>query len=144
MSEFKKYERTGVSELRPYIAGEELLLAGVSISKADMDNGSPRIGDHIARNPKNHEDKWLVSAKYVKDNLALLAEVGPEQEAPSTFKTRLADEIDALEQKLGGLATFLTTDGSKTIDPEQLNLLRIQEKSMDTYLTCIKIRMDKL
>ena len=33
----------------------------VSISEADLNNGSPKIGDMIARNPKNHNDKWLVA-----------------------------------------------------------------------------------
>ena len=33
----------------------------VSISDADCRNGSPKIGDMIARNPKNHKDQWLVA-----------------------------------------------------------------------------------
>jgi hypothetical protein len=30
--------------------------------------GSPKAGDTIARNPKNHADKWLVAAQYFADN----------------------------------------------------------------------------
>lgn len=41
----------------------------VSISQADLDNGSPKRGDMIARNPNNHTDQWLVAAKYFEDNL---------------------------------------------------------------------------
>lgn len=40
----------------------------VSISDADLLNGSPKIGDMIARNPKNHNDQWLVAEQYFKDN----------------------------------------------------------------------------
>lgn len=40
----------------------------VSISDVDKQNGSPKIGDMIARNPKNHNDQWLVAEKYFKDN----------------------------------------------------------------------------
>jgi hypothetical protein len=40
----------------------------VSISDVDKANGSPKIGDMIARNPKNHNDQWLVAEKYFKDN----------------------------------------------------------------------------
>jgi hypothetical protein len=40
----------------------------VSVSAPDRANGSPRIGDKIARNPKNHADKWLVAAAYFADN----------------------------------------------------------------------------
>jgi len=31
--------------------------------------GSPKEGDMIARNPKNHADQWLVAKKYFEDNL---------------------------------------------------------------------------
>lgn len=66
MSKFIKYRRKKIAELRPYVKGEKL--TGVSISDADKKNGSPKIGDMIARNPKNHNDKWLVAKKYFKDN----------------------------------------------------------------------------
>jgi hypothetical protein len=64
---FKEYRRKQIAELRPYIEGEELC-PGVSISQVDKDNGSPKIGDMIARNPKNHEDQWLVAKQYFEDN----------------------------------------------------------------------------
>lgn len=66
---YKQYRRTQIAEMRPYIEGETLSDA-VSISKADRDNGSPKAGDMIARNPKNHNDQWLVAAQYFKDNFA--------------------------------------------------------------------------
>lgn len=64
---WKQYKRKGVSEMRPYVEGEEL--SRVSISQADLENGSPKIGDMIARNPKDHSDQWLVAAKYFQENL---------------------------------------------------------------------------
>lgn len=69
MSEFKKYQRTAIAEMRPYVDGEKLS-KGVSISQADLNNGSPKVGDMIARNPKSHADQWLVAADYFKDNFA--------------------------------------------------------------------------
>ena len=68
MSEWKKYQRKGLSEMRPYVAGEVLRM-DVSISDADLKDGSPKIGDMIARNPKNHNDQWLVAKKYFEENL---------------------------------------------------------------------------
>ena len=65
---WKQYKRKGLSEMRPYRHGE-ILLPGVSISEADRLNGSPKVGDMIARNPVNHADQWLVAAKYFNDNL---------------------------------------------------------------------------
>ena len=75
MSEFKKYKRTNIAEMRPIkeeeVGNGSLLLAsshGISVSAVDIDNGSPKIGDMIARNPENHEDKRLVAKKYFEDN----------------------------------------------------------------------------
>lgn len=71
MSEFKQYKRTNIAEMRP-VKSEELhpirLQETVSISKEDLNNGSPKVGDMIARNPNNHKDKWLVSKEYFKNN----------------------------------------------------------------------------
>jgi hypothetical protein len=67
MSEFKQYRRKQIAELRPFQEGEELS-ERISISQADRDNGSPKVGDMIARNPKNHDDQWLVAKRYFEDN----------------------------------------------------------------------------
>lgn len=60
---WKQYKRKGLSEMRPYIPGEDL--SAVSVSKEDK----PEPGGMIARNPKNHADQWYVSKKYFEDNL---------------------------------------------------------------------------
>jgi hypothetical protein len=67
MSEFKQYRRKQIAELRPFQEGEELS-ERISISQTDRDNGSPKVGDMIARNPKNHDDIWLVAKQYFMDN----------------------------------------------------------------------------
>lgn len=85
MEKFKKYRRTQIAEMREVTQNDiELFKAGdtipasfqfkVSISSADLKNGSPKIGDKIARNPKNHNDQWLVAEQYFKDNFEELAE----------------------------------------------------------------------
>ena len=58
------------------VAGGVLLLldCDISVSQADIDNGSPCALDMIARNPKNHHDQWLVAAQYFVDNLELVEE----------------------------------------------------------------------
>jgi hypothetical protein len=66
MTDYKRYRRKQVAEMRPYQDGDDL--NGVSISNVDRNAGSPKPGDMIARNPKNHTDKWLVAAKYFTDN----------------------------------------------------------------------------
>jgi hypothetical protein len=67
MSEFKQFRRKQIAELRPWVEGETLPTF-VSISQADIDNGSPKTGDMIARNPINHDDQWLVAAEYFAAN----------------------------------------------------------------------------
>lgn len=67
MEQFKQYRRKSISEMRPYLEGE--ILTDVSISEVDKQNGSPKAGDMIARNPKNHADQWLVAKAYFEDNL---------------------------------------------------------------------------
>ena len=79
--EFKKYRRTQIAEMRPVTKGDIQSFLNdknlhslrdtefrVSVSDVDKYNGSPRIGDMIARNPKNHNDQWLVAEQYFKDN----------------------------------------------------------------------------
>lgn len=63
---FRQYRRKQIAELRPWVEGEDM--AGVSVAQVDRDAGSPKPGDMIARNPKNHADKWLVAAAYFADN----------------------------------------------------------------------------
>lgn len=81
MNSFKNYRRTQIAEMRPiteqdiakFQADKELHSIKdtefrVSISDADIQNGSPKIGDMVARNPKNHNDQWLVAKQYFEDN----------------------------------------------------------------------------
>lgn len=84
MNEFKQYRRTQIAEMR-LVTQEDIDMCikygdiihevnatepnkVVSISQTDLENGSPKIGDMIARNPKNHNDQWLVAEQYFKDN----------------------------------------------------------------------------
>ena len=60
MDEFKQYRRSQIAEMADWEPGFDM--AGVSVSPVDRDAGSPKLGDKIARNPKNHDDRWLVAA----------------------------------------------------------------------------------
>lgn len=66
MLEFKQYRRKQIAELADWNRWEDL--AGVSVSDTDKENGSPKAGDKIARNPANHADRWLVAAEYFAAN----------------------------------------------------------------------------
>jgi hypothetical protein len=86
LSDFKRYRSRPVTrEMRLYVVGENLAhpytpfettdqLKPVSISAADIANGSPKLGDLIARNPDDHSDQWLVSADYAAKHFELIEE----------------------------------------------------------------------
>jgi hypothetical protein len=71
MTEFKQYRRRQIAELREWQPGDDM--TGVSIADVDKQAGSPKAGDMIARNPKNHADQWLVAAAYFADNFEAAA-----------------------------------------------------------------------
>lgn len=80
MSEFTEYRRLGSAWARPVTAYdctgegiERLESIGVSISPADLDAGSPRIGDMICMNPSNYADQWLVAHDYFQENFEHIA-----------------------------------------------------------------------
>jgi hypothetical protein len=70
-SAFKQYRRSAIAELRPVTDTEitnNKCVPFISVSSSDLENGSPKQGDMIARNPANHNDQWLVAADYFKNN----------------------------------------------------------------------------
>ena len=69
-NEFERYRRTQIAEMIEWSEGFDM--TGVSVSEVDRANGSPKKGDRIARNPKNHADKWLVAYEYFNDNFEVI------------------------------------------------------------------------
>lgn len=69
MDEWKEYRKKGITSIRPYIPGESM--DGISIGAEDKQNGSPKKGDYIARDPENHADQWLVSANIMLNYVPL-------------------------------------------------------------------------
>lgn len=73
--EFKKYRRKNVAEMHEYNPDAMYpkdFADKVSISQPDKENGSPKAGDMIVPNPKNHNDVWLVAKKYFEENFELI------------------------------------------------------------------------
>jgi hypothetical protein len=81
MSNFREFKRSAIAEMREVTEADLKSFENdkviysmrdtefkVSISEADLRNGSPKIGDKIARNPKNHLDQWLIAKQYFEDN----------------------------------------------------------------------------
>ena len=55
---WKKYRKSALQEMRPYVPGEDL--SGVSVSAED----TPEAGGMIARNDDNHADQWYVAKDF--------------------------------------------------------------------------------
>lgn len=77
---FKQYKRKGLSEM---VSVTEFIenggdLSKVSVSPPDIllhkENPDEFNLGYVARNPKNHEDKWYVAKKYFDDNLEAVEE----------------------------------------------------------------------
>ena len=62
----------------------------------------------------------------------------------SDFKTRLVEEQAQLEEKLDKLDAFLVSEKVKEIDDVQKALLQVQATAMNTYLQCLKERIERL
>jgi len=84
MGQFKEYNRIQIAELREVTQNDLDNLDGgritfeisnsyniVSVSQEDKIAGSPKLGDMVARNPKNHHDQWLIAKEYFKDNFKI-------------------------------------------------------------------------
>ena len=66
MSEFKQYRKNQIAEMRTYEPGEDM--TGITVNESDKMNGSPKVGDMVARDPRNHKDQWLVSHSFFTAN----------------------------------------------------------------------------
>ena len=62
----------------------------------------------------------------------------------SDFKTRLETEKVELEEMLDKLDAFLVSEKVKGIDDVQKALLQVQATAMNTYLQCLKERIERL
>ena len=62
----------------------------------------------------------------------------------SNFKTRLETERTQLEEKINKLDAFIVSEGFKAIDDVQKALLQVQATAMNTYLQCLKERIERI
>ena len=60
------------------------------------------------------------------------------------FKTRLVDEYNQLEEKLNKLDAFLISDKVDGVEDVQNALLHVQAAAMNTYLQCLRERIERL
>ena len=74
MPDYRKYRRTQIAEMADWEPGFDM--TGVSVAVVDAEAGSPKEGDKIARNPANHDDKWLVAAAYFAANFIATEPIG--------------------------------------------------------------------
>ena len=62
----------------------------------------------------------------------------------SDFKTRLETEKSELEEKLNKLDSFLMSKKVNSVDDVQKAILQVQATAMNTYLQCLKERIERL
>ncbi len=134
-NQFQKYMRTNVAEMTPYRSGMDM--SRVSISQTDKENGSPKRGDMIARNPKDHSDMWLVANQYFGENFALL-------EPQTTFQDRVIAERDEVNERHDKLLDFINNNPVfKTLDKIDRDLLVEQDAYMEAYIATLNKRIER-
>ncbi len=123
MDEFKRHRKTTEQELRPVTEDDirsyhhsqadncpENLRWDLSVSHSDRENGSPKIGDWIARNPKSPYDQWLVNEEFYRENyepvvesgVGLIGHYGPSTDPETQKNCELANIlIDECNQNVG-------------------------------------------
>jgi hypothetical protein len=109
-NDFKQFRRSQIAELRPYVPGEDM--KGIAISMPDVGAGSPKTGDMIARNPKNHNDKWLVAEKYFNDNFEPL----PEDGAPFDFENGIPTPHKETLSRVSSIAAHYLKQNTREIE----------------------------
>lgn len=68
---WRKYQEKLLTEMIPWTPSFDT--THVSISEFDKQNGSPKLGDFIARGT-DHSDMWLIAAKYHRENYQVIKE----------------------------------------------------------------------
>lgn len=116
IKEFTQYRRKQIAELRPYIEGEDV--SHVSISQEDAKTGSPKRGDMIARNPKNHADQWLVAHAYFLDNFEPLPAAEQAEICPDCASV---EKVRELLQEIIAKSRALRVGGPDPIDLHELS-----------------------
>lgn len=119
--DFKRYRRKQIAELRPWQPGDDM--SRVSLAAADKEAGSPKEGDMIARNPKNHDDQWLVAAAYYADNFKLVSSSSPgRQERVSGWQALVLNPTEAMiDAGRSATAAHLNFQGSAlTVSREKM------------------------
>ena len=74
MSEWKKYRRTNIAEMKVANKEDFVVPNNISVSEEDQAEvavltiGASEPLGMIARNPRNHKDQWYVAKKYFDEN----------------------------------------------------------------------------
>ena len=82
---WKKYRKTALQEMRPYVLGEDL--TGVSVA----DGETPKFGGMIARDAQG--SRWYVSPEFMSENY-IPDEIGSEIEGCRKFVRHIEDHLE--------------------------------------------------
>ena len=134
---FQKYRRSQIAELADWSPDTDM--EGVSVSQADKDAGSPKAGDKIARNPKNHADRWLVAAAYFADNFEPVAAVSGPARTPEAPAPRINTLLMEAALELSDPKATKTSEQSRAyrniMEAIDLNAARTPEGEPEAWST---------
>ena len=125
-----KFRKKTLTEFIPW--SEDLDMTGVSVSDADKELGSPKVGDMIGVNPNNPEDRWLVSADVFNETYEEVIDITPAAD-DATVITDVLPTDDSIDTE-----TFAGrfNDALKGIDREEYDIAytTIEENDPDEVI----------
>lgn len=66
---WKTYRRRGYTQIRPWTPDDKVM-----VTEIQQQQGSPKQGDMLCRDVENHEDTWLITETFFKNNYELVHE----------------------------------------------------------------------
>lgn len=146
---YRQYQRKGLSEMIPlndFLQNESIGFVSVSEQDKQLPSDEFELG-YVARNPKNHADKWYVAKKYFDDNLELFQPVEPEEEPkhPTSWRDfTMTDKIEPQEPKCEECPSkqFYEANTAKIMDKIEQPEISVTDEEIRIY-TNIKYPLDR-
>jgi len=63
---WEQYRRVAIAEMRPYEEGEDM--TNITLNERERQEGHPRAGDMVGRDPLDHSKMWLITKEYFDVN----------------------------------------------------------------------------
>jgi len=110
---WKKYKKTTLQEMRPYIVGEDL--TGISVAP----NEEPQIGGMIARDAQGSQ--WYVSPEFMLQNYVIVDD-HPHQSNADIFVAHIQNHLSPGQDVICKICGKTVNEIANQVDPADLGI----------------------